>query len=213
MGRELPAACNRARHLGRDLHARDGRPQTGHVGVRRDQQSARVQGKDLAVPQPPRLRLAHPDRQGEAQGARRASGAHRKGCRRLAHGAAGAVGHRVRLRRSRRAAERDASDLPLARRAGVGRSTPPQILGTGADQRAAHRRARLVDPGGDARLLGRRHGPHPMDAGGLAQHGHGLQRRRPRDRRSARPTTRSDRRRAISSAAASGAAASIGATR
>ncbi len=34
--------------------------------------------------------------------------------------------------------------------------------------------------GRDARLLGGRHGPHPMDAGGVAQHGRRLRRRRPR---------------------------------
>jgi membrane-bound lytic murein transglycosylase B len=38
------------------------------------------------------------------------------------------------------------------------------LLGTGAAQRAGHRRARLGHTGGDARLLGRRHGAHPVDA-------------------------------------------------
>ena len=36
------------------------------------------------------------------------------------------------------------------------------------------RRPRLVDAGGDARLLGRRDGPHPVDAGSLAQCRHRL---------------------------------------
>ena len=54
-----------------------------------------------------------------------------------------------------------------------------------------------VNAGRDARLLGRRHGPHPMDAGSLAQHRHGLRRRRPRLTRSASPTMRSARPRAI----------------
>ena len=83
-------------------------------------------------------------------------------------------GIEIRLRRSRRAEERHASGVPLARRARLGRAAPPQVLGTGADQRAAHRRARLVDAGRDARLLGRRHGSHPVDAGSLAQCRHGL---------------------------------------
>ncbi len=43
------------------------------------------------------------------------------------------------------------------------------LLGNRTDQRAQDRRSRLEHAGGDARLLGRRHGPHPMDAGGLAQ--------------------------------------------
>ena len=137
-----------------------------------------------------------------------------KDTRRFAHGAAGAVGDRVRLRRPRRA---DAAPcvpiFPSLAALAWGEAAPPQILGTGADQRAAHRRARLVDAGGDARLLGRRHGSHPMDAGGLAQHGHGLRRRRPRV--AVRPARRRARHRprTISSAAASGAAASTGATR
>ena len=49
-----------------------------------------------------------------------------------------------------------------------------RLLGKRADQRAAHRRSRLEHAGGDARLLGRRDGPHPMDAGSLAQCRHRL---------------------------------------
>ena len=43
-----------------------------------------------------------------------------------------------------------------------------------------HRRARLGAAGRDDRLLGRRHGPYPMDAGGVAAHGRRLRPRRPR---------------------------------
>ena len=50
---------------------------------------------------------------------------------------------------------------------------------TGTAQRARHRRARLEHADGNARLLGRRHGPHPMDAGGLAQRRPRLRPRRP----------------------------------
>ena len=78
------------------------------------------------------------------------------------------------LWRSRRTEERHASGVPVARRAGLGRAAPAQVLGAGIDQRAAHCRARMVDAGRDARLLGRRHGPHPVDAGSLAQCRHGL---------------------------------------
>ncbi len=48
------------------------------------------------------------------------------------------------------------------------------LLGAGAAQRARHHRARLEHAAGDARLLGGRHGPHPMDAGGVAQYGRRL---------------------------------------
>ena len=70
--------------------------------------------------------------------------------------------------------------FPVARRAGLERAAPPRLLGNRADQRAGNRRPRLGHAGGNARLLGRRHGPHPMDAGSLAQCRHGLRQRRPR---------------------------------
>ena len=41
-------------------------------------------------------------------------------------------------------------------------------------QRAAHRRTRLEHAGGNARLMGRRDGTYPMDAGSLAQCRHRL---------------------------------------
>ena len=99
--------------------------------------------------------------------------------RRLASPAVGIVGGRIRLRRSRRAEDSMRPIFPSLRRS-PGASRAGALLGTGVDQRAAHRRARLVDAGRDARLLGRRHGPHPVDAGGLAQCRPGLRRRRPR---------------------------------
>ena len=63
------------------------------------------------------------------------------------------------------------------------------------------------------RLLGRRHGPHPMDAGGVAQHGRRLRPRRPRH--AVRQARRfAGRHRALSaSSAANTAAAKPGAAR
>ena len=84
--------------------------------------------------------------------------------------------------------------IPGARGAGLGRAAPARLLGAGAAQRAGHHRSRLGQARGDERLLGRRHGPHPMDAGGLAQHGLRLRRRRPRVAvRQARRCARLDR--------------------
>ena len=142
--------------------------------------AAGIPGADLAVRLPPRLRLADQDRQGGRQGTRRAAGAHREGIRRRPLRAAGAVGRRIRLRRSAGAAEPHAPGIPGARGAGLGRAAPARLLGAGTAQRAGHRRARLEHAGGDARLLGRRHGAHPMDAGGLAQCRHRLRPGRPR---------------------------------
>ncbi len=125
----------------------------------------------------------------------------------------GLVGHRIGLRRSGRAAEPHAPGHSGARRARLGRAAPARLLGAGIAQRAGHHRARLGHARGDERLLGRRHGPHPMDAGGVAQCRRRLRRRRPRlavrpARRRARPAPR-----AIWSSAASTGRASIGATR
>jgi len=58
-------------------------------------------------------------------------------------------------------------------------AAPPPLLGTGAAQRARHHRARLEYARRDARLLGRRHGPHAVDARGVAQCRPRLRRRRP----------------------------------
>ena len=63
------------------------------------------------------------------------------------------------------------------------------------------------------RLLGRRHGPYPVDAGGLAAYRRRLRPRRPRQRRSASPTMRSPAPRAIWSSAENIGAAKPGAAR
>ena len=65
-------------------------------------------------------------------------------------------------------------DLPLARRARLERAAPQSLLGNRADQCAEDRRQGLEHAGGNARLLGRRHGPYAMDAGSLAQCRHRL---------------------------------------
>ncbi len=79
------------------------------------------------------------------------------------------------LRRPDRAAALHAAGVSLAGDACLGRAAPPRLLGEGADQRALDRAARLEHAAGDDRLLGRRHGPHPVDAGGLAACRHRLQ--------------------------------------
>ena len=73
------------------------------------------------------------------------------------------------VRRSAGEAEPLAPDFSRARRARLGRAAPPRLLGNRTDQRAAHRGERLGHAEGDGRLMGRRDGAHPMDAGGLAQ--------------------------------------------
>ena len=135
---------------------------------------ARVHRSDLAVHQSPRLGLAHHQRQGRAEEERGAVCAHRKGFWGRARHPAGAMGRRVRLRRSPGAAEPYAADLPLAGRARLERAAQKTLLGKRADQRAAHRRSRLGHARGDARLMGRRDGPYPMDAGSLAASRHRL---------------------------------------
>ncbi len=64
--------------------------------------------------------------------------------------------------------------FPIARRARLERAAPQALLGKRADQRASHRRSRLEHSAGDARLLGRRDGPHPVDARSLAACRHRL---------------------------------------
>ena len=82
------------------------------------------------------------------------------------------------VRRSDRGQEPHAAGLLVARHAGLGRAAPARLLGKRTDQCAHHRAARLEHAGRNGRLLGRRHGPHPMDAGGVAARRHGLQQRR-----------------------------------
>ena len=75
-------ASFRARALARgflrqDLRPRDGRPQARHVGLSLAAGAARIPGGDLAIHQPPRLRLADQDRPGGGQAACGAARAHR----------------------------------------------------------------------------------------------------------------------------------------
>ena len=72
------------------------------------------------------------------------------------------------LRRSAGAEEPHAAGHSLAGDAGMGRAAAAQILGNRADQRADHHSAGLEHAGGNGRLVGGRHGPHPMDARSLA---------------------------------------------
>ena len=56
---------------------------------------------------------------------------------------------------------------PVAGDARLGRAAPAHILGVRADQ-CAHRHSEWLEHARrDERLLGRRHGPYPVDAGGL----------------------------------------------
>ena len=174
MGRGLPPARSGERHLRRDLHPRDGQPEARHDRIHRNPQPARVQPAALAISQSPRVGLAHPDRPGAREDLRLAVRAHREGLRRPALRHARPVGHRVDLRRSGREAEPLAPDLPGACGAGLGRAAAARLLGNRAHQRAAHRGKGLGHAKGDGRLMGRRDGPHPVDAGGLAQRRHRL---------------------------------------
>ena len=138
------------------------------------QQPAGIQRGDLAIHQSPRLGLAHHRRQGSAAEERGAVCADRTGFRRRARHAAGAVGRRIRLRRSAGAAEPHAPGISLAGGAGLERAAPPRLLGNRTDQCAEDRRSRLEHAGGDAGIVGRRDGTYPVDAGSLAQCRDGL---------------------------------------
>ena len=162
------------RHFGCDLDPGDGPHRARHVRVQADAEAAGVQRADLAIHQPPRLGLAHHQRPRGAEEERGAVRADRAGFWRRARHAAGAVGRRVRLWRSAGAAEPHAAGISLAGGACLERAAPQSLLGNRADQRAENRRPRLGHAGRNARLLGRRDGAHPMDAGSLAQCRHGL---------------------------------------
>ena len=211
---DLSRTRARARHLGRDLHAGDGRPQARHSrstrSTARSPNSTSSSGS-ISIAASPTGASPTGKEKAKEYAALLARIEKDYGVDRCGH--ARAVGHRIGLRRSGRPEEPHAAGHPGARRARLGRAAPARLLGAGAAQRARHHRARLEHAAGDARLLGRRHGPHPMDAGGVAQCRRRLRRRRPRHRRSASPTTRSPAPRNISSSAASIGAASIGATR
>ncbi len=115
------------------------------------------------------------------------------------------------VRRSGRGKEPYAAGHSVAGDAGLGRAAPARLLAAGTHQRADDRSARLEHARRNGRLLGRRHGPYAMDAGGLAPRRHRLRSATATSRRSGRPTMRSARPLASSSSAANIAAASTGA--
>ncbi len=151
-----------------------------HERVRIAARAARVHREDVAVHQPALLGLARDHRQGARARIRRAARPHRARLRRRPLHHARPLGHGVLVRRRRHQHEIHAADHPGAGGAGLARSAPPPLLGSRTGARAGHRRPRLGQAVADDRLLGRRHGPHPMDAGGLAEHGRRLRPRRPR---------------------------------
>ena len=215
LGRRFPSTGPRARHLGRDLHPRDGATSSP---TQRSSSSIRKQPEfSEKLWQYLNRRVSDwriSDRQGEGEGTRRAARAHREGLRRRARHCCWRCG----------ASSRPIGD-PIVQKNHM-RPVFPALaaLAWGEPRRRNYWEQELLNalpivergwatPERDARLLGRRHGPHPMDAGGLAQRRHRLRRRRPRVAvRQARRRARR-RPRAISSSAASIAAASTGATR
>ena len=213
MGREFPCPRPRARHIGRHLHARDGQHQARHVGLRARSRAARIQRGALAIPQSPRLRLAHHDGKEKAKEyapllarIEKDYGVERSVMLGL-WGIESAYGDPVVQKNHMRPVIPALAALAWGepRRRAYWEQELLNALG--------HHRARLEHARGDARLLGRRHGPHPMDAGGVAQCRRRLRRRRPRLAvRQARRRAR--RHRALSRQARQvPRAASIGATR
>ena len=93
------------------------------------------------------------------------------------------------------------------------RAAPARLLGSRIAQRADHRRSRLGASLRHDRLLGRRHGSHPVDAGGLAASWASITTATAASRRSASPTIRWPAPRAIWSSAANTGAAKPGAAR
>ena len=171
LARRIPHTRPVARHLRTNFRPGDGPHRARYERVQGNPQPAGIPRAALAVHQPPCLRVAARRRQRRAEAERRVVLAHRARLRRRAWHHAGAVGRGVDVRRSPGAEEPHAPDLSVARGAGVERAAPPRLLGRRTHQRAAHRRARLGESAGNERLVGRRHGSHPMDARGLAQHG------------------------------------------
>ena len=180
MGRNLSRTRARARHFGADLRPRDERGHARHQRVRAAARAAGIHRADVAVHQSPLLGMARQYRQGARARICRPAGARGKGLRRRPLHAARAVGHGVVVRRRGDQHEIHAAGDPGAGGAGLGRAAPARLLGSRAAQRADHRRSRLGAALRHDRLLGRRHGPHPMDAGSVAAHGRRLRPRRPR---------------------------------
>ena len=169
----------------------------------------------LAISQPRHLRLEDQRRQGKgARTMRRSLHASKtitasspRSC--SASGAlSSAFGDPVVEKKSHAACHSVAGDARL------GRTAPPRLLGTANSINALIIVQRgWATPEADDRFVGRRHGPYPMDAGGVAPCRHRLRRRRPYFAVRCRPTMRSARPRAFSSNAAITGAANIGATK
>src|SRR5882757_1779735 len=127
MARRLSRARTGQRHLGRDLYPRHGPDRTGYDRVQADAEAAGVQRADMAIHQSPRLGLAHHRRQGSAEEERGAVCADRTGLWGRARHAAGAVGRRIRLRRSAGAAEPHAPRVSIAGGTRLERTAPPRL--------------------------------------------------------------------------------------
>ena len=179
MARQFSRPRAGKRYFGCDLDPGDGPHRARHVRVQADAEAAGVQRADLAIHQPPRLGLAHHQRPRSA--ARRTRRCSRGSSRISASSAARCwrCGASIRLWRSAGAAEPHAAGISLARRACLERAAPQSLLGNRADQRVEDRRPRLEHAGRNARLLGRRDGAYPVDAGSLAQCRDGLRQGRP----------------------------------
>ena len=135
----------------------------------------------MAIHQPPLLRLARHHRQGTRQGKCAAADALEKdyGVDRYIvlglWGMESSFGDVIVNPKYMRPV------IPALAALAWGERAPARLLGSRTAQRAHHRRSRLGKARRDDRLLGRRHGPHPMDAGSVAAHGRRLQPRRPDD--------------------------------
>src|SRR6266496_3159733 len=131
------------------MDAGDGPHRARHERVQANAEAAGVQRADLAIHQPPRLRLAHHQRPRGAEEKRGAVCADRAGFRRRARHAARAVGRRIGIWRSAGAAEPHEAGIPLARSARLTRADGKPFPQPGAS-------AQMWVPvaGGPAFLLG-----------------------------------------------------------
>jgi murein DD-endopeptidase MepM/ murein hydrolase activator NlpD len=93
VGGRVSRPGKRAWHIRRHLHAGDGQHQTRHGGVRTQPLATGIQRAALAIPQSPRLRLAHHHRQGKGEGICLAFCSHREGLRRRSLHYPRPVGH------------------------------------------------------------------------------------------------------------------------
>ena len=120
-----------------------GRAKARHVGLRARPRAAGIQGRTLAISEPPRLGLADRHRQGARAGKRRRAGARRAGLWRRPLHHAWAVGHGDGLWRRGAEPEAHAARIPGAGGARLGRTSAALLLGAGTAERYGHRRARL----------------------------------------------------------------------